>query len=154
MILYPSIYVLCTAPLAIGRIAELAGHEVSLGYLCVTGTMIACNGWLDVLLYTSTRADIVFAEHPDSDDIGLDTFAFMGKGHPFGTTTTVEGGPPPTGAGLRTGPGGDSVENLCGLHNISVRGEVTISVDRAPQEILRQDRRLRRSWDGTSEESR
>jgi len=54
--------------------------------------MIACNGWLDVLLYATTRADIVFTTYPPSDDIGLETFAFMGKGHTFGTVTTVEAG--------------------------------------------------------------
>ncbi|OAF61008.1 hypothetical protein VC83_02617 [Pseudogymnoascus destructans] len=48
-------------------------------------SMIACNGWLDVLLYATTRADIVLTPYPPSDDIGLETFAFMGKGHTFGS---------------------------------------------------------------------
>ncbi|OBT40879.1 hypothetical protein VE00_08804 [Pseudogymnoascus sp. WSF 3629] len=131
MILYPVIYIVCTAPLAIGRIAALAGNEVSLVYFCVAGSMIACNGWLDVLLYATTRADIVFTAYPPSDDIGLETFAFMGKGHTFGTVTTVEAGP--RGAsrlgGGRRSQGGDSVENLYGLDKIKVKGEVTVSVD-------------------------
>ena len=89
MVLYPLIYTVCTAPLAAGRIYALAGHDVSLGYFCAAGTMIACNGWLDVLLYASTRADIVFSELPPGDDTGLETFAFMGRGHRLGTTTTI-----------------------------------------------------------------
>jgi hypothetical protein len=131
MILYPVIYIVCTAPLAIGRIAAMAGNEVSLAYFCVAGSMIACNGWLDVLLYATTRADIVFTAYPPSDDIGLETFAFMGKGHTFGTVTTVEAGPGGAsrlGGGQRS-QGGDSVENLYGLDKIMVKGEVTVSVD-------------------------
>jgi len=93
--------------------------------------MIACNGWLDVLLYATTRADIVFTAYPPSDNIGLETFAFMGKGHTFGTVTTVEAGPGGAsrlGSGRRS-QGGDSVENLYGLDKIKVKGEVTVSVD-------------------------
>lgn len=131
MILYPIIYLVCTAPLAIGRIVALAGKEVSLGYFCVAGSMIACNGWLDALLYTTTRADIVFSTYPPSEDIGLDTFAFMGKGHSFGTVTTVEAGQRGVSrlAGGRRSQGGDSVENLYGLDAIRIEGEVTVSVD-------------------------
>jgi hypothetical protein len=153
MVLYPLIYTICTAPLAAGRIYALAGHEVSLGYFCAAGTMIACNGWLDVILYASTRADIVFSEYPPGEDTGLETFAFMGKGHMLGTTTTIEAGSPPynhagsrsgsrsasravsRGAsrlGKRSGRGsssGESVENLYGLGEIAIKGEVTVSVD-------------------------
>ena len=52
--------------------------------------MIACNGWLDVLLYSSTRSEIVFSETPPGEETGLETFAFMGKGHRLGTTTVIE----------------------------------------------------------------
>ncbi|KFY79884.1 hypothetical protein V499_01189 [Pseudogymnoascus sp. VKM F-103] len=128
MILYPVVYIVCTAPLAIGRIVALAGNKASLAYFCVAGSMIACNGWLDVLLYSTTRADIVLTAYPPSDDIGLETFAFMGKGHTFGTVTTVEAGP---GGASRLGggqwsQGRDSVENLYGLDKIKVKGEVTL----------------------------
>ncbi|KAK6601400.1 integral membrane protein [Botrytis cinerea] len=92
MILYPLIYTICTIPLAAGRIAALAGSEVSLSFYCVAGSMIACNGWLDVLLYASTRAEIVFSEYAPGEETGLETFAFMGKGHSLGTTTTIEAG--------------------------------------------------------------
>lgn len=131
MILYPIVYIVCTAPLAIGRIAALAGNDVSLSYFCVSGSMIACNGWLDVLLYTTTRADIVFTAYPPSENIGLETFAFMGKGHTFGTVTTVEARPKGGSrlGGGRRSQGGDSVENLYGLDEIRIKGQVTVSVD-------------------------
>lgn len=132
MILYPFIYVVCTAPLAAGRISALAGNPVSLGYFCAAGTMIACNGWLDVLLYASTRSDIVFSEYPPGEEVGLETFAFIGKGHKFGTVTTVEAGDrggSRLAAGRRGSNGGDSVENLYGLDQIGIKGEVTISVE-------------------------
>ncbi|KAF6814906.1 hypothetical protein CPLU01_14269 [Colletotrichum plurivorum] len=92
-LLYPLVYVVCTMPLAAGRLASMMGHEVSLGYLCFAGAMIACNGWLDVVLYSSTRRSIVFSgDGPPSPDTGLETFAFMCPQPPkFGNTTTVTG---------------------------------------------------------------
>jgi hypothetical protein len=142
MVLYPTVYVVCTAPLAIGRIAALAGNEVSLAYFIVAGSMIACNGWLDVLLYTSTRADIVFTVYPPTEDIGLDTFAFMGKGYMFGTVTTVEAGQRVRSrlGGARRRQGGDSVENLYELDEIRIKGEVTVSVDDWEHELAKRSR--------------
>lgn len=145
MILYPLIYTICTAPLAAGRIYALAGHSVSLGYFCAAGTMIACNGWLDVLLYASTRADIVFSEYPPGQETGIETFAFMGKGGGrMGTVTTIEANSLGETRGRerercqvsrmgRRSRGGDSVENLYGLGNIGVKGEVTVTVDVLPR---------------------
>ncbi len=94
-LLYPLIYVLCTAPLAAGRIASMAGNDVSLAYFCFAGAMIASAGWLDVALYSSTRRSIVFSgEAPPSQDTGLDTFAFMRTpaDRRFGNLVFVSGG--------------------------------------------------------------
>ncbi|KAL1884200.1 hypothetical protein VTK73DRAFT_5336 [Phialemonium thermophilum] len=94
-LLYPLIYVLCTFPLAAGRIASMAGHNVSLAYFCFAGSMIASAGWLDVALYSSTRRSIVFSgEAPPSQDTGLETFAFMRTppGRQFGNVVYVSGG--------------------------------------------------------------
>ncbi|KAF9871796.1 integral membrane protein [Colletotrichum karsti] len=93
-LLYPLVYVVCTSPLAAGRLASMAGHEVSLMYFCFAGAMIASNGWLDVVLYSSTRRSIVFAaDGPPSQETGLETFAFMCPQPPkFGNTTIVTGG--------------------------------------------------------------
>ncbi|KAF4632349.1 hypothetical protein G7Y89_g5780 [Cudoniella acicularis] len=130
MILYPLIYTVCTAPLASLRIYALAGHDVSLGFFCMAGTMIACNGWLDVLLYASTRSDIVFAEGPPSEDTGLGTFVFMGNGRSMGNANAV-GTPGYDRNGSRLGSLGrrsqdsDSLEHLYGLGRIGMKAEVT-----------------------------
>ena len=66
---------------------------------------------LDVIV--SGSADIVLTEYPPGEEAGLETFAFMGKGHNSGTVTIVE-------AGQRVGSrmagrrchDGDSVENV------------------------------------------
>lgn len=121
----------------------------------MAGSIIACNGWLDAFLYATTRADIVFAIHPPSEDIGLDTFAFMGNGHSFGTVTTVEAGQSGESAlwrGRRS-QGGDSVENLYRLDAIRIQGEVTVSVDgKLRGAVDRNSIETDHSWDRTSRE--
>jgi hypothetical protein len=146
MILYPLIYVICTSPLAVGRIVALSGVEVSLEYFCAAGTMIACNGWLDVLLYASTRAEIIFSEYPPGEETGLDTFAFMGKGHKMGTTTTIE-----AGAHVQRLRAGESVENLYGLDQLDHKGGVTVK-----REVIQGSQRahsIHESWDARSNKS-
>ncbi|KAK3370428.1 G protein-coupled glucose receptor regulating Gpa2-domain-containing protein [Podospora didyma] len=96
-LLYPIIYVLCTAPLAAGRIASMAGNDVPLSYFCFAGVMIASAGWLDVALYSTTRRAIVFSgEAPPSQDTGLGTFAFMRTPEEpkFGNLVFVSAGDP------------------------------------------------------------
>ncbi|CAG8949404.1 hypothetical protein HYFRA_00005033 [Hymenoscyphus fraxineus] len=146
MILYPLIYTVCTAPLASLRIYSLAGHKVSLPWFCMAGTMIACNGWLDVLLYASTRSDIVFAEMPPGEGTGLDTFNFMGKqvtGSGMGTTTTVSAG---AAAHSRDGsrialrmrsPDQRGGDHLYSMGQISVTGEITVSSASLEEGIVR-----------------
>lgn len=98
MLVYPAIYTICTSPIASCRLVTMTGHQVSLGAFCMAGAMIASNGFLDVLLYSITRREIVFsAEQPD-ENIGLDTFAGLnlgvlarGRGK-WGTTTHIEAG--------------------------------------------------------------
>ncbi|QSZ30497.1 hypothetical protein DSL72_000051 [Monilinia vaccinii-corymbosi] len=147
MILYPLIYTICTIPLAAGRIAALAGTEVSLGYFSVAGSMIACNGWLDVLLYASTRADIVFSGYPPGEETGLETFAFMGRGHSLGTTTIIEAGALKSqglkgnrcsaNVGRRGGHApSDSTDNLYRMGDISVAKNVSVRVSIASEREL------------------
>lgn len=96
-LLYPLVYVVCTTPLAAGRLVSMSGHQVSLGYLCFAGAMIACNGWLDVLLYSSTRRSIIFScEGPPSQNTGIETFSFMCSTPKLGNTTIVIGGVGPS----------------------------------------------------------
>ncbi|KAH8645523.1 G protein-coupled glucose receptor regulating Gpa2-domain-containing protein [Xylariales sp. PMI_506] len=92
-LVYPIIYVVCTAPLALGRIASMAGKNVSVAYFCVAGSMIACNGLFDVLLFSWTRSSILFATAPDIDDTGIDTFTFIRTPHTrlYGNMVWVQG---------------------------------------------------------------
>lgn len=76
-LLYPVIYVACTAPLALGRIATMAGAKVPLGYFCAAGALITSNGWLDVLLWGVTRRVLLFESEIDAEGAGLETFTFM-----------------------------------------------------------------------------
>ncbi|KAI2619446.1 G protein-coupled glucose receptor regulating Gpa2-domain-containing protein [Hypomontagnella submonticulosa] len=96
-LIYPVIYVLCTAPLALGRVVTMSGREVSIAYFCLAGAMIASNGWLDVLLFSTTRHSIIFNASLDSENIGLDTFAFMRTPHwrQYGNMVWVQGAAQP-----------------------------------------------------------
>lgn len=154
MLMYPAIYVVCTIPLAAGRIATLAGQQPPLAYFCVAGAMIASNGWLDALLYSITRADLIFSESPPGDATGLETFGIYGlhgRTGGLGTTTVIESG---KGEGrlsrLRNrGRQSDSEENLygmgagMGINGIEVKGEVVVKSRDADETELRQLHRLR-----------
>ncbi|KAL2673743.1 hypothetical protein Neosp_012186 [[Neocosmospora] mangrovei] len=95
-LIYPVIYVLCTLPLAAGRIATMAGANVPNGYFCFAGAMIASNGSFDCLLFGTTRNVIIFASkyEVDSKDVGLGTFAFLKTpmNRRFGNTISIQGG--------------------------------------------------------------
>ena len=92
-LIYPIIYVLCTAPLALGRIATMAGADVPLSYFCVAGALIASNGWLDVLVWGLTRHELLFTADVDTEDVGLGTFNFMRTppSRQYGNMVWVEG---------------------------------------------------------------
>jgi hypothetical protein len=92
MVVYPTIYVLCTISLASARMASMSGHPVSLARLCLSGALVTSNGWLDVLLYTCTRRILIFSDEPPSDENGIDTFAtfWIQKPKRFGGECTVE----------------------------------------------------------------
>ncbi|KAI1341348.1 hypothetical protein F5Y15DRAFT_413881 [Xylariaceae sp. FL0016] len=92
---YPVIYLVCILPLALGRIATMAGSEPTLGYFCFAGSLTASNGWLDVVLFTTTRHTIVFAAGDDlgNENTGIETFAFMRTpAKSFGNMIWVQGG--------------------------------------------------------------
>ncbi|OLN97045.1 hypothetical protein CCHL11_02216 [Colletotrichum chlorophyti] len=108
-LIYPIIYILCTAPLALGRVITMAGRSVSLEYFCLAGAMIASNGWLDVLLFSTTRHVIIFNASPDYEETGLETFAFMRTpaNRRYGNMVWVQGaGSTPHGAPVDEGTGG------------------------------------------------
>jgi hypothetical protein len=95
-LIYPIIYVLCTLPLAVGRLASMTGAETPIRYLCFAGAMISSNGLFDCLLFGTTRNVIVFASKYDVGraDFGLRTFAFMQTptNRRYGNMVWVQGG--------------------------------------------------------------
>lgn len=107
-LIYPVIYVVCTAPLALGRIATMAGATVPLGYFCAAGALITSNGWLDVVLWGLTRRVLLFGSDVDAEDVGLETFAFMRTppGRKYGNMVWVQG----RAAGQQKGKGGEGEE--------------------------------------------
>lgn len=94
MIIYPTIYVLCTLPLAAGRMASMNGHTIPYWYYCLAGAAITSCGWLDVLLYAFTRRALVFSDIPPAiHECGLETFGiFRTSEGLWSIRTTVEGG--------------------------------------------------------------
>lgn len=95
-LIYPVIYVLCTLPLALGRLASMTGADVPNGYMCFAGAMIASNGMFDCLLFGSTRNVIVFAakRNVHRQATGLGTFAFMNTpaARRYGNMVLIQGG--------------------------------------------------------------
>ncbi len=87
---YPIVYVVCTLPLVKARLTAMAGKPVSFVELCVAGSMITSNGWLDVLLYSLTRSSSIFSQDAQvAGDGVLHTFRHR-PDQAFGTTTIIE----------------------------------------------------------------
>ncbi|ETI22072.1 hypothetical protein G647_06143 [Cladophialophora carrionii CBS 160.54] len=93
MIIYPVVYVVCTLPLAGGRMASMTGMTVPYWWFCLAGAAITSCGWLDVLLYAVTRHVLIFRRGPPPpQDLGLDTFGWKDVGDSFwGMRTTITG---------------------------------------------------------------
>ena len=102
----------------------------------------------------------MFSEFPPSEETGLETFAFMGRGQGslLGNVTLIEAGRREGGAGrlggrkglglgmglrARGAAGGvsqrESRENLYGLSGIGVKGEVSVVVDLVEHGLVRRD---------------
>lgn len=95
MLIYPTIYVTCTLPIAAGRMAAMTGRSIPFSFYTIAGAFITSNGWLDVIMYALTRQVLIFrADPPSLDDMGVDTFGGMwdAKNSLFGNTTRIEGG--------------------------------------------------------------
>ena len=59
MVLYPIAYVVLSLPLAAGRMATMQGNAPSRIYMCIAGAIMASSGFVDVLLYTLTRRNLL-----------------------------------------------------------------------------------------------
>jgi len=90
---YPLIYIICVSPLAIARCVDMSRGTgtVNPGYYLVAGALLACHGWINALLWTTT---VIFVNPRDAKDTGLDRFAFMRTPHGrrFGNMIWVQGG--------------------------------------------------------------
>ena len=56
---YPLIYLCVTAPLTMGRLAQFADDDWATTCIFVGASFYASGGWLNVLLYTTTRKGII-----------------------------------------------------------------------------------------------
>ena len=61
MMLYPFVYVLLTLPISACRMWSMArdGHPVSEATQCIVGSLLASCGWVDCLLYSLTRKQLI-----------------------------------------------------------------------------------------------
>lgn len=59
MVIYPVAYVVLSLPLAAGRMMTAQGKTPSTAYFCVAGGMMTSSGFVDVLLYTLTRRNLI-----------------------------------------------------------------------------------------------
>ncbi|CAI0642806.1 unnamed protein product [Colletotrichum noveboracense] len=91
-LLYPLIFLVCTTPLAIGRMMGTRGVKLSPEYLCFAGAMITSNGWLDVILFSTTRRAILFHTSPDDQNLGIETFNLTPLGQQFGHRVWITSG--------------------------------------------------------------
>ncbi|KAK1998616.1 integral membrane protein [Colletotrichum falcatum] len=93
-LLYPLVFFMCTAPLAISHMLDGAGVEVPMAYLIWAGVMISSNGWLHVLVFSATRGGILFAAPVDEQNVGLNTFKFTPMSDEYGYRVSIRGGAP------------------------------------------------------------
>ncbi|KAI8193546.1 hypothetical protein KHU50_012467 [Colletotrichum sp. SAR 10_65] len=91
-LLYPLIFLICTTPLAVGRMMGTRGVKLSPEYLCFAGAMITSNGWLDVILFSTTRRAILFHTSPDDQNLGIETFNLTPLGQQFGHRVWITSG--------------------------------------------------------------
>jgi hypothetical protein len=102
------VFVLCTLPVAVGRIATISSVDVSVGYYCFAGVLISANGFFDCAVFGSTRAvPLGSAEQVNarSTDLGRCSFMRTPASH-FGNGVWVQGGTPCTRVDPNPGVGG------------------------------------------------
>lgn len=73
-LVYPFIYLICIAPLVIGRISIILGYDLGISFFAFAGSILAANGLFNSVLWTTT---ILFSAPDDMVATGLDRFSFM-----------------------------------------------------------------------------
>jgi len=59
LLIYPILFMIVTMPISIFRIAEFAGQNWGITFVHFSAALFECTGWINVLLYTSTRKGLV-----------------------------------------------------------------------------------------------
>jgi hypothetical protein len=59
LLLYPTVYIILTLPIAIARLYEFVGRSFTLRSLYIGAAMFDLQGFVNVILYTTTRKGIV-----------------------------------------------------------------------------------------------
>ncbi|KAL1998918.1 hypothetical protein VTN02DRAFT_5341 [Thermoascus thermophilus] len=90
MIIYPFAYVVLSLPLAAGRMATARGNNPSMAYFCVSGAMMTCSGFVDVVMYTLTRKNLLLDSEPSSDRSYDNIFSTRRKSNPLATLTGLD----------------------------------------------------------------
>ncbi|KAI3400403.1 hypothetical protein diail_3420 [Diaporthe ilicicola] len=107
-LVYPVIYLVCIAPLVIGRISIIMGYDLGISYFAFAGSILAANGLLNSVLWTTT---ILFSAPQDMVATGLDRFTFMRTPERNYGHTVIISGPVSHGyAGTYRGGGGSGGE--------------------------------------------
>jgi hypothetical protein len=63
LLIYPLLYMILTMPICIARIAEFVGRDLGLPFTYSGAALFECTGFVNVLLYTSTRKGLVSWNH-------------------------------------------------------------------------------------------
>lgn len=89
--------------MALGPMILLAGVNIKQDYFLFAGAMIASNGWLDVIIWSST---MIFLAPKDIKEAGLEDFRFLRTNSvKYGNLVWVEGGQgQDEGSGRGSGP--------------------------------------------------
>lgn len=87
-LIYPILYILCTAPLGGVRTATGAGMKLSATWYCVTGALVASHGWVNVVLWATT---IMFLPSDQLREVGLDKFVRTPMDRRYGNMVWIQG---------------------------------------------------------------
>jgi hypothetical protein len=109
-LIYPLVYFICCAPMAVGPMILASGVSIKQGYFLWAGAMIASNGWLDVALWSCT---MIFLAPHEIKEAGLSSFAFLRTPSvEYGNMVWVEAGGVPRRGGAGGRRGGDGVASF------------------------------------------
>lgn len=75
MLLYPVAYVILSLPIAAGRMSLMNGRDPGANYFYASGCIIMCSGWVDSIIYFTTRRRLIEADIASDNSGGASTGA-------------------------------------------------------------------------------